>query len=100
MNLPCRITVINKATVAILEAQPNKAAFLGLWIHTALVGTVTVSGFADDAGLLAPFVLPVATPAGVYRLPDQGAVNSAGALSVLLGSATDQLRVAALWRSV
>ena len=97
MDTPSNMTIINKTALTVLASLANTAVLHGIWIHTALAGTVTVGGFADDAGLAQNFVLPIATPAGLYSFP-RGLINSAGALTVQLSSATDQLRVSALWR--
>lgn len=68
-------------------------------IHTALVGTLTIVGFADSDGVATNYVMPAGTPAGVYDFGD--ALNTAAPLTFTLSSATDYTTnksVAVRWR--
>lgn len=56
-------------------------------IHTALAGTLTITGFADSDGVATSIVYPIGTAAGVYNFDD--ALNTAGQLTFTLSSATD-----------
>lgn len=99
MNLPYRMTVLS-GTDPIVFAVPNKAALLGFLIHTALVGTITVKGFATKAGVPTDFIIPIGTVGVEWTLPDPGAVNDAGELTATLSSASDNGKAAMLWRAV
>jgi hypothetical protein len=69
----------------------NDTHLMRIIITTALVGTLTIAGFADTAGVAQNFVLPIGTPAGVYEYG--AALNTAGQLLTTLSSATDNNRV-------
>lgn len=74
---------------------------IGIRIHTALVGTLTITGFGDSDGVATSYVMPATSPAGEYNF--YGAVNNIGALTMTLSSATDYTTnksVMVLWRPV
>ena len=74
----------------------NDTHLMGLMITTALVGTVTITGFANDQDAAASIVLPVGTAVGFYDF--KGVINSKGALTITLSSATDDNDVQVLWK--
>ena len=71
-----------------ISAAP--AHFAGVWIHTALVGTFTVTCLTDEAGTAANWVLPVGT-VGLLPAPFSRCETS---LTVQKSSATDDGRSA------
>lgn len=65
-------------------------------INTALAGTVTIAGFEDTAGAAQNFVLPIGLAAGSYEFGD--ILNTKGALTITMSSATDNNRVMVVTR--
>lgn len=76
----------------------NDTYLKGVFIHTALAGTLTIDGFQDDAGAAQSFVVPASTPAGYYEFG--GILNDQAALQVTLSSATDADRVMVIYQPV
>lgn len=69
----------------------NDTVLNGITVHTALAGTLTINGFAKRSdGTAQAFVIPIGF---VGTIDFGGAVNSAGQLTMVLSSATDQNRV-------
>lgn len=92
----CNVTIISVTTaVTIGGGAVDDTYLLGLHIHTALAGTCVISGFADETGAAKPYTLPIGA---VGHIPFYGARNTAGALTVTCSSATDDDRVAVMWR--
>ncbi len=79
-------------TAKTISAAP--AHFAGVWIHTALVGTFTVTCLTDEAGTAANWVLPVGT-VGLLAAPFSRCETS---LTVQKSSATDDGRIIVFWR--
>jgi hypothetical protein len=92
----CNISVISKTTaVTIGGGVAGDTRLKGLHIITALAGTCVISGFADSDGTAQSITFPALTPAGFKDF--QGAVNSAGALTITCSTAGDDNSVCALW---
>lgn len=69
----------------------NDTMLCGITVHTALAGTLTINGFAKRSdGSAQAYVIPVGF---VGTIDFGGALNSAGQLTMVLSSATDNNRV-------
>jgi hypothetical protein len=74
----------------------NVAAYcMGIIVHTALAGTLTITGFLDDAGVAANVVLPIGFVGG-WGLGN--AAYAASGLTLQKSSATDNGRIVIDWR--
>lgn len=92
----CNSTILQTtgSAVTIGGGAANDTHLIGIHIHTALAGTLTVSGFLDDAGVARGYVYPIGT---VGHIPCYGQQNIAGALRFTLSSGTDAARVKVDW---
>ena len=76
----------------------NDVHLRAIFVQQALVGTVTIAGFQDQAGAAQNIVLPVGF-VGRYDMDDS--INDKGQLTVTLSSSTDYTTnksVSILWR--
>ena len=95
----CNGTVLlSTGSGAIGGGAANDTQLLGFTIGTALAGILTISGFKGDNDAAENIIFPIGTPPGFYDF--KGAVNSAGALTMVLASGTDNRNVFVLWRPV
>lgn len=92
------LTVVNKQTAVAIGIAANDTHLLSIEFVKALVGTCVITGFADDAAAAASITYPAASPAGVHDF--DGALNSAGPLTVTCSNASDALQVLIRWRPV
>ena len=69
----------------------------GIYITTALAGTLTIAGLSDEAGTAASIVIPVATPAGFIDFFESRCETS---LVITKSSATDDARIVIMWRPI
>jgi len=77
----------------------NDVHLRGIHIRTALVGTLTITGFQDQAAAAQSEVLPIGT---VGWIPYFDSLNDKGQLTIALSSATDYTTnksVSAVWRA-
>jgi len=75
----------------------NDTHLRGIFIGTALVGTLTIAGFEDTDAAAASQILPIGTLMGFYDFHDS--LNSAGALTMTLSAAGDDNDVMVFWRA-
>lgn len=83
------------APVTIGAGAANDTHLIGIHIHTALAGTLTIAGLLDDAGAARNYVLPIGT---VGHIPFYAALNAAGALQMTLSAAGDAAKCLVEWR--
>jgi hypothetical protein len=93
--VPVLLTGTSPVTIG-ASAAANDRHLDGILVGTALVGTLTIAGFADNAGASKSLVLPAGTPPRFYDF--KGALNTKGALTMTLSSATDDVDVMVFWR--
>lgn len=94
----CNLTLLTgTAARTIGGGNASDTHLMAIHVTTATVGTVTITGFADDQEAAASIVLPIGTPVGQYDF--KGAINSEAALTITLSSATDDNDVQVLWKA-
>jgi hypothetical protein len=94
----CNLSIISKTTAVTIGAgAANDTHLMGIYIHTALTGTLAITGFADTDGAAQTFTIP-AGAVGAFDF--KGAINSAGALTMTASNAADDNKIAVLWRPV
>lgn len=94
----CNLSIISKTTaVTIGGGAANDTHLMGIYIHTALTGTLAITGFADSDAAAQTFTIPAGA---VGEFDFKGAINSAGALTMTASNAGDDNKVAVLWRPV
>ena len=69
----------------------NDTHLIRIFIAAPLAGTLTIAGLHDHTGAAANFVLPIGFPAGSHEVGH--GLNTAGALTMTLSSATDVGRI-------
>jgi hypothetical protein len=93
------LSVISKTTaVTIGGGAANDTHLLGVLVLGTLTGTCVITGFADSDGTAQSITIPAGTTA--RELNFDGAINSAGALTVTCSNASDDNLVCVLWRPV
>jgi len=94
----CNLSIISKTTAVTIGAgAANDTHLMGLYIHTALTGTLAITGFADSDDTAQTFTIPAGA---VGEFDFKGAINSAGALTMTASNAADDNKIAVLWRPV
>lgn len=97
----CNATILAKTgAITIGAGAASDTHLIGIRIHTALVGTLTITGFADSDGAATSYVVPIGV---VGDIDFRGALNTAGAITMTLSSATDYTTnksVMVFWRPV
>lgn len=98
MRQECNLSIISKtAAVTIGAGAANDTHLMGIYIHTALTGTLAITGFADSDGAAQTFTIPAGA---VGEFDFKGAINSAGALTMTASNVADDNKIAVLWRPV
>lgn len=91
------VDIISKTTaVTIGGGSANDTYLAGIFIHTALVGTCVITGFADSDGNAQSYTLP----AGFSGSAPIKGVNSAGALTITCSNASDDNVVLVMSRAM
>ncbi|MHC4996784.1 MAG: hypothetical protein ACYTGQ_17225, partial [Planctomycetota bacterium] len=91
-------SIISKTTAVTIGAgAANDTHLIGIHIHTALTGTIAITGFADSDGAAQTYTIPAAV---VGDIDFRGAINSAGALTVTASNAADDNLIMVFWRPV
>jgi hypothetical protein len=91
-------SIISKTTaVTIGVGAAADTHLLGIYIHTALTGTLAITGFADSDGAAQTFTIPAAA---VGAFDFHGAINGAGALTMTASNAADDNKIAVFWRPI
>lgn len=94
----CNLSIISKTTAVTIGAgAANDTHLMGIYIHTALTGTLAIAGFADSDGAAQTFTIPAGA---VGEFDFKGAINAAGALAMTASNAGDDNKIAVLWRPV
>lgn len=94
----CNLSIISKtAAVTIGAGTASDTHLMGIYIHTALTGTLAITGFADTDGAAQTFTIPAGA---VGEFDFKGAINGAGALTMTASNAADDNKIAVLWRPV
>jgi hypothetical protein len=94
----CNLSIISKTTAVTIGAgAANDTHLMGIYIHTALTGTLAITGFADSDGAAQTFTIPAGA---VGEFDFKGAINSAGALGMTASNAGDDNKIAVFWRPV
>lgn len=90
------LTILSATTTITLGGgSAGDTHLLGIHIHTALTGTLVISGFADETGAPKSYTIP----AGSVGYRDfEGAINVAGALTFTASNAADDDKIAIMWR--
>lgn len=93
-NPPVRqpVTTIMSAGTGAKTISSGYGVLERVTIHTALVGTLTLTGFKDEAGTAANYILPVGA-VGTYTLGGEFAT-----LVAQKSSASDDAKIALTWR--
>lgn len=94
----CNSTILNTVITAQAVSAGAPAFLMGIQIHTALAGTLTIAGFANVAGTATPLVLPIGSVGSV--LPPGNARRCETAIVATLSSALDYDRVVIDWRPI
>ena len=94
----CNSTILNTQTSAQAISAGAPAYLMGIQIHTALAGTLTITGLRNLAGTATDWVIPIGAtgailPAGNARICDV-------ALIATLSSASDYGKVMIDWRPI
>lgn len=85
------------SAITIGAGAANDTHLIGIFIHTALVGTLTIDGFADSGDAAESYIIPIGF---VGAVPLDDSINSKGALTMTLSSATDNDVVLVRWRPI
>lgn len=94
----CNLSIISKTTaVTIGGGAANDTHLMGIYIHTALTGTLAITGFADSDGAAQTFTIPAGA---VGPFDFKAALNNAGALTMTASNAADDNKIAVFWRPV
>lgn len=96
----CNLSIISKTTAVTIPlgaGAANNVHLMGIYIHTALAGTLAIAGFADSDGTPQTFTIPAGA---VGEFDFKGAINAAGALTMTASNAADDNKIAVLWRPV
>ena len=94
----CNLSIISKTTAVTIGAgAANDTHLMGIYIHTALTGTLAIAGFADSDGAAQTFTIP-AGAVGAFDF--KGTINAAGALTMTASNAGDDNKIAVFWRPV
>lgn len=94
----CNSTILNTVTTIQAVSGGVPAYLMGITIHTALAGTLTITGLTNVAGTETPWVIPIGAVGQI--LPPANARRCEVALSATLSSATDYGRVMIDWRPI
>lgn len=94
----CNSTILNTTTTSQAVSGGAPAYLMGITIHTALAGTLTITGLTNVAGVATNWVIPIGAVGEV--LPAGNARRCETALSATLSSATDYDRVMIDWRPI
>ena len=90
------LSVISKTTaVTIGGGVANDVHLIGITIHTALVGTMVITGFEDSDGTAQSITYPIGT---IGDIDFRGAKNAAGALTITASSSSDDNVINVYWR--
>lgn len=93
----CNCTMLDAGTGAQAVSAGAPAHLQGIMIHTALAGTLTITGMTNVSDSATDFVLPIGTVAGFY---DFKGARCETALSVTKSSASDDGAIAVMWRPI
>lgn len=94
----CNSTILNTQITAQAISAGAPAFLMGIHIHTALAGTLTIAGLTNLAGTATDWVLPIGAVGTI--LSSGNARRCETALSATLSSATDYGRVMIDWRPI
>ena len=89
-------TVLNTAITAQAVSGGAPAYLMGIQIHTALAGTLTIDGLTNVAGTATPVIYPIGSVGAV--LPPGNARRCETSIVATLSSALDYDRVIIDWR--
>lgn len=93
----CNSTILNTVITAQPVSGGAPAYLMGITIHTALTGTLTITGLTNVAGAATDWVIPVGAVGSI--LPAGNARICATALIATLSSASDYGLVMIDWRA-
>lgn len=95
-SAPANMTLINgTSAVEINDGQAGTTRLGKIMIAKALVGTLTIGGFQDQANAAQNIVFPIGASPGLYDFHD--ALADKGALTATLSSTSDNNLVGIIW---
>jgi len=89
--------MLDDGTSATAVSGGVPAHFMGVYISTALTGTLTIAGLRTAAGVETSLVIPDATPAGFLDFHD---ARCETALIATKSSASDDDNIVVFWRPI
>lgn len=92
MRNEANLTVMNATTAVAFST--GVVYLCGIQVHTALTGTMVVTGFKDDAGVAASITFPAAS---VGALIPMGCKIRAVDLTITMSNAADKLKAVVAW---